>query len=71
MIMDTDEPYYYATTRDASGETITIEKGKGVISWLSAQTNESNEELKSPSLFEKLLAFFRDLFKKILGMFGI
>lgn len=71
MIMDSDEPYYYATTKDASGETITIEKGKGVISWLSAQTNESNEELKSLSLFEKLLAFFRDLFQKILGMFGI
>lgn len=71
MIMDTDEPYHYATTIDAAGNTITVEKGNGVISWLSKQTNEKNEQVNSFNFFEKMIAFFSDLFRKLLGLFGL
>ncbi len=70
MIMDNGDQYYYSSTVDADGIEHSFGQGHGVISWLSRQTNEKNTT-SGLSFFEKLAAFFRDFFNKLLGLFGI
>ena len=71
MFMDSGEQFYYSTTVDGTGKTITFEPPYGIISWLSLQTNEKTGEKTELTGFAKILAFFRNLFNQILAFFGI
>ena len=71
MFMDSGEQFYYSRTVDGKGNKITFERPDGIISWLSLQTNKKAENGKELSFFEKLIAFFKDMINKILGLFGI
>ena len=71
MFMDSGEQFYYSTTVDGTGKTITFKNPKGIISWLSLQTNEKTAEDTQLTGVAKILAFFRNLFNKFLALFGI
>lgn len=71
MFMNTNEQFYYSTTVDATGKTITFEHPNGLISWLSLQTNEKSDEEVKLSFIDKIISFFRDLLNKLLAIFGI
>ena len=71
MFMDSGEQYYYSTTVNGNDKKITFKRPDGIISWLSLQTNEKTGEEVQLNAFEKLIAFFRDLFNKILAFFGM
>lgn len=71
MFMDSGEQFHYSTTVDATGKTITFKSPKGIISWLSLQTNEKAVEDEEPTGFAKIIAFIRNLFNKILAFFGM
>ncbi|MBQ7117212.1 MAG: prolyl oligopeptidase family serine peptidase [Clostridia bacterium] len=70
MFMDTGEEFYFSRTYDGTGARITMERPKGIISWLSLQTNEKTGGDVKLSFFEKIIAFFRTLINKFLSMFG-
>lgn len=70
MFMNTNEQFYYSRTVDAAGNKITFEHPNGIISWLSLQTNKKTGSEPNLSVFQKIIAFFRDFINKILGLFG-
>ena len=72
MFMDTNEQYYYTKTIDATGSEITFKHPDGVISWLSEQRSASysNDDTDEQNFFQKIIAFFTDLFNKILAFFN-
>ncbi len=70
MFMDTNEQYYYSRTVDGNGAKITFEHPNGIISWLSLQTNNKAGSSNSFSFFDKLIAFFRNVFNKFLAFFA-
>lgn len=71
MFMDSGEQYYYSKTVDGNGKEITFSTPDGIISWLSLQTNEKADEGIKLSFFDKILAFIRDFFNKLLALFGM
>lgn len=71
MFMDTGEQYYYSSTVDALGNKISFATPNGVISWLSLQTNEKTGSTSKLNFLQKMIAFFRDFFNKILAFFGM
>ena len=71
MFMDSGEQYYYSRTVDGTGKEITFAIPNGIISWLSLQTNEKSGEEVSLTFFEKLVAWFRDIFNKLLALLGM
>lgn len=71
MFMDSGEQYYYSRTVDGSGDEITFKNPDGIISWLSLQTNEKAGDEVKLSAFDKIIAFIRDFFSKLLALFGI
>ncbi len=70
MFMDTGEEFYYSRTYDGTGAKITMERPRGIISWLSIQTNAKTGADATLSFFEKIGAFFRDVINFILSLFG-
>lgn len=71
MFMDTNEEFYYSRTYDAAGNKITFEHPNGIISWLSLQTNKKTADDYSPSFFNRIIEFIRQLFNKIFAIIGI
>lgn len=71
MFMDSGEQYYYSTTVNGNGKKIRFKRPDGIISWLSLQTNKKTGEEVQLNTFEKLIAFFRDIFNKFLAFFGM
>ncbi|MBQ7689495.1 MAG: alpha/beta fold hydrolase [Clostridia bacterium] len=69
MFMDDRQPYGTSTTYNGAGEELTLTYPYGVISWLSAQTQQ-NEAKNSQSFFEKLAAFFRSIFSWLANLFS-
>lgn len=71
MFMDSGEQFLYSRTYDGTGAQITFERPRGIISWLSLQTNEKTGEDAGLSFFEKIGAFFKDIINFILSLFGV
>lgn len=67
MHMSNGDPYAYATTKDATGATISFDQPGGLISWLSEQVIE--EEKVENSFFRKIIDFFKGIFKYLLEIF--
>lgn len=68
MHMNNGDPYWFATTRDAAGRTISFEdENEGVISWLSTQkrTSTSQPDTETKSFFEKLWDKIIELLRKL------
>lgn len=67
MHMKTGEPYLYATTKDAAGETISFEEG-GLISWLSRQVKHTEKPAET-GLVQRIIALIKSLLRYILTIF--
>lgn len=70
MFMDSGEQFRYSRTYDGTGKTVTFERPKGIISWLSLQTNEKTGDETSLSFFQRIEAFLKDVINFILSLFG-
>lgn len=68
MHMTNGEVYAYSQTIDGTGNKIDFSDGSGVISWLTKQAKPEENTKRSiidtfKAFFEKIIAFFRNLFK--------
>ena len=71
FMADCVTPYKCATTVDGDGNRLYLDlPGEGVITWLSAQTKETQAEAPSLSFLQRAALFFRRLFAMLREIFG-
>ena len=61
MFMKSGEVYYASKTVDGNGKEVNLAFPNGVISWLSSQSLENEENKSSPNFFMRLIIFIKRL----------
>ena len=71
MFMADGSQYAYSTTEDGAGATVSFTSPNGIISWLSQQSKQNQEQTEGrKNLFQRIADFFRKIISFFSNLFS-